>query len=85
MINIKQIKTISIPSGAIKSVIYWFLDGQNIFISIPSGAIKSLTPDCQLFIEDKFQFLLVRLRERLSRLSYSPCKAIQHFNSFWCD
>jgi len=55
-------KPISIPSGAIKSVKWCYLQIAIFVISIPSGAIKSSTPRPEVLPSVRFQFLLVRLK-----------------------
>jgi hypothetical protein len=54
---------ISIPSGAIKSLLWLQQCLHCFFISIPSGAIKSSSRFSNSASPSLFQFLLVRLRE----------------------
>ncbi len=55
-------REISIPSGAIKSLDKLVGKPPETRISIPSGAIKSERWLRSKYSEEKFQFLLVRLR-----------------------
>ena len=73
---------ISIPSGAIKSIMKINNVTGYFDISIPSGAIKSGITDAANISHNQFQFLLVRLREANEvTIDYGNI----NFNSFWCD
>ena len=51
-------------------------------ISIPYGAIKRIISPLVFFIEDLFQFLMVRLKEGKK----TKCIVYENnFNSLWCD
>ena len=62
---------ISIPSGTIKRAVRYCLHLSRYVISIPSGTIKSNNAEIKKTIKEKFQFLLVRLKDLTS---YTWCK-----------
>jgi len=79
---VRKVRYISIPYGAIKRVVKLYRYISQNRISIPYGAIKSITLTAALSILIKFQFLMVRLKEK----NMDKYKLINRdFNSLWCD
>jgi len=73
---------ISIPYGAIKSLLAIMHFYIVILISIPYGAIKSLLRSYRMLRSRPFQFLMVRLKA--CNISLFILIFID-FNSLWCD
>ena len=78
----EKITGISIPYGAIKSLKIIPFECIKNSISIPYGAIKSFSFLHILYLQKKFQFLMVRLKE-ITKNSTKVAPA--NFNSLWCD
>ena len=74
---------ISIPSGAIKSIVRFYSIFMIYLISIPSGAIKR---PVQLSFDEIYKIISIPSGAIKSHEGYKRIETpVYNFNSFWCD